>query len=123
MTALDLTQMREYLKRNRAVLLVLALGAFLMLLPGGDDRETREKETAFAEEEEKLAGALSRIEGAGECCVLYRQSSAAEKGGVVVVCEGADSAAVRLRITQAVGTYTGLGSDRITILKSQQGGI
>jgi len=36
---------------------------------------------------------------------------------VVVVCEGADSAAVRLRVTEAAAAYTGFGSDRITVLK------
>ena len=37
--------------------------------------------------------------------------------GCIVVCEGAESAAVRLAVTQAVERYTGCGSDRITVLK------
>ncbi len=37
--------------------------------------------------------------------------------GAIVVCEGADSATVRLAITQAVGKITGLGSDSICVLK------
>ena len=37
--------------------------------------------------------------------------------GAIVVCQGADSAAVRLAITQAVARITGLGSDNICVLK------
>lgn len=37
--------------------------------------------------------------------------------GAIVVCEGADSAAVKLAITQAVSKITGLGSDSICVLK------
>lgn len=37
--------------------------------------------------------------------------------GAIVVCRGADSAAVQLAIVEAVANVTGLGSDRITVLK------
>lgn len=37
--------------------------------------------------------------------------------GAVVLCQGADSAAVRLAIVDAVGTATGLTSDKISVLK------
>ena len=37
--------------------------------------------------------------------------------GAVVACEGADSAAVRLNIVRAVSSLTGLGSDKITVVK------
>ncbi len=37
--------------------------------------------------------------------------------GAVVVCEGADSASVRLAIMQAVAKITGLGADSICVLK------
>ena len=115
MASIDLTALRRFVKENGAVLLVLILGAALMLLPGGSSDAG---EGEFNDEEEKLSLVLSQIEGAGYCRVLFRAESAEQRGGAVIVCEGADSAAVQLRITQAVGTYTGLGSDRITILKS-----
>lgn len=41
--------------------------------------------------------------------------------GAVVLCDGADNAAVRLAVTQAVGTVCGLSSDRITVLKRASG--
>lgn len=37
--------------------------------------------------------------------------------GAVIVCQGADSASVRLAIVSAVGSVTGLSTDKITVLK------
>ncbi len=37
--------------------------------------------------------------------------------GAIVVCQGADSPAVKLAITQAVAKITGLGADHICVLK------
>ena len=37
--------------------------------------------------------------------------------GAVIVCEGAGSPAVRLAIKEAVASLTGLGSDKITVIK------
>lgn len=41
--------------------------------------------------------------------------------GAVVVCQGADSASVRLALVRAVSSITGLGSDRITVIKMKSG--
>ena len=48
---------------------------------------------------------------------LVRTTEAPAYRGAVVVCRGADSAAVRLAVVEAVANATGLGTDRITILK------
>lgn len=40
--------------------------------------------------------------------------------GAVVVCQGADDAAVKLRIYDAVSAFTGLGTSRIQVLKMDQ---
>ena len=37
--------------------------------------------------------------------------------GAIIVCEGGDRAEVRLAIAEAVSRYTGLGIDRISVLK------
>ena len=37
--------------------------------------------------------------------------------GAVIVCQGADSASVRLSIVEAVSKATGLGADKISVLK------
>lgn len=37
--------------------------------------------------------------------------------GAIIVCQGADDAAVRLAVVEAVSKATGLGADRISVLK------
>lgn len=48
---------------------------------------------------------------------LIRQVIPAKYQGAVILCQGAESAAVRLALTQAVSAALGLGTDRITVLK------
>ena len=48
---------------------------------------------------------------------LIRQVKSPTYLGAVIVCQGADSAAVRLSIVEAVKSATGLSSDRISVLK------
>lgn len=48
---------------------------------------------------------------------LIRQINPPSYLGAVVVCQGADSPAVRLAIVEAVSRATGLGADRISVLK------
>lgn len=50
---------------------------------------------------------------------LIQQINPAAYKGAVIVCQGADSPAVRLAITQAVSKITGLGTDAICVLKMQ----
>ena len=50
---------------------------------------------------------------------LIRQVNPVTYLGAIVVCQGADSPAVRLAITQAVTKITGLGADAICVLKMQ----
>lgn len=48
---------------------------------------------------------------------LIRQVDPPEYQGAVVVCQGGDRAAVRLAVTQAVCHVTGLGADKVSVLK------
>ena len=48
---------------------------------------------------------------------LIKQVNPPSYLGAIVVCQGADSPSVRLAIVQAVSSVTGLGADRITVLK------
>lgn len=71
----------------------------------------------------------SADEGRTERTAVFSQTGSSEKHpvavrhngpvfrGAAVVCEGADKAAVRLAVTQAVSRLTGLGSDKITVIK------
>lgn len=48
---------------------------------------------------------------------LIRQVNPPIYRGAIILCQGADDAAVRLSIVEAVKSATGLTSDRITVLK------
>ena len=97
--------MAEKLDKFKYPLVVLVIGVVLMLLPSGSSS------AAGASEKEPMAQLLSSAEGVGESRVLISES------GVVVVCQGAENARVRLDIIRAVSSYTGFTSDKITILK------
>lgn len=73
---------------------------------------------------------LYQTDDQGTDTVLVTDSDRSEKGlvrsrqppvyrGAIVVCTGADSAAVRLAVVEAVSNVTGLGSDKITVLKME----
>lgn len=87
-------------------LLILLAGLVLILIP----TEKEQGDTAPMPQE-ALACLLSETQGVGKTQVLISDS------GVVVACQGANSASVRLDIIRAVSSYTGFGSDKITILK------
>ena len=98
----------ERLERFKYPLLVLLVGILLMLLPLSPSTPKAEAEDSSNRQLEQI---LSCSRGVGEARVLLSDS------GVVVVCKGADDAAVRLDMIRAIHSYTGFGSDKITILK------
>lgn len=95
-----------YFQKLRLPLLILVIGLFLMLLPSGS------RDTALPEDPgERMQEILSNTRGVGRAIVLISEQ------GVVVVCSGAEDPQVKLDIIRAIGSYTGFGSDRITVLK------
>ena len=103
--------------RYKYVLLVAAVGLALLLWPSGSGSTGTERTYAARTgetEQERLAALLSHMEGVGRSEVLLSEKGAA------VVCQGADSASVRLDVTNAVRCYTGLGADEIVIFKSRE---
>ena len=71
---------------------------------GGDNRTVRVDTVIVTDRDRAQSGLIAQINPP-----VYL--------GAVVVCEGADSASVRLAITEAVSDATGLTSDRISVLK------
>ena len=59
------------------------------------------------------------VSGGGSDMPIVTGTAGPVYRGAVVVCEGADRAEVRLAVTQAVSALTGLGSDRIVVIKCQ----
>lgn len=130
MKSLDLSKLTKRLQENKYVFLIAFLGLVLLLLPG---KSTKESGTDYAltasapaggkgdplessgipldTESERLGDFLSDISGVGEVHVLLSRE------GAVIVCTGADDAGVQLKVTNAVSAYTGLGSDKIRVMK------
>ena len=126
MKGLDLSAPARVLSKNKYVLLVLALGLFLLLLPRTPEAGTSAPATGpppsqgdpleasgipLDTESRRLEEFLGAIRGVGDARVLLSRE------GAVVVCAGGGDAGVRLEVTRAVSAYTGLGSDRITVIK------
>lgn len=156
-------ELKEFLKKNRYVLLVLLCGLVLLCWPQGKQQTQQDipQQTGQTESlEQRLEKILSQVSGAGTVRVLLTQAesgetiyqtddteSTQENGsslrretvlvsdgsrqqaglvrqtqapvyrGAVVVCQGGDTAPVRLAIVEAVAGVTGLPSNRITVLK------
>ena len=65
-----------------------------------------------------LAESAEESVSGGEEVVVTRRESPVYRGALVV-CQGADRAEVKLAVTRAVAALTGLGADRITVVKCQ----
>ena len=103
---MDGKKLLESLDRFKFPLLALLLGLGILLFPSKTERTE-----APADVNQLLEQTLSSTQGVGRSRVIVSEK------GVVIVCQGADDAQVRLEIIQAIGSYTGFTSDRITVLK------
>ena len=111
----------KYIKDKKSVALIsltLALGLILIFIGGRNDGV----EIADVGIEERLSVACSGVDGVGECEVLVYYSSSGSRDGekvesVIVICDGADSADVRLRLTEMLSSFFGIGSNRIRVEK------
>ena len=115
----DLKSLGKTLGKNKYVLILAVLALVLIAFPSGNKNEassflggdSRSSSLIVDEESAKIGEVLSSIEGVGETKVLLSSN------GAVIVCEGAESSSVRLYVTNAVSVYTGLGSDKIEVIK------
>lgn len=117
MKTLDLSGLGRAMIKNKYVILVLCLGLALLLLPRrsggsqiGNGAPMEASGIPLDTESGRIAALLGKIQGVGNAEVLLSGS------GAVIVCSGADDARVRLDVTNAVAAYTGLGSDKITVM-------
>ncbi len=115
----ETNKLLQALAANKYVIAVIALALILLLLPEGKKAQAAPEPgdaleatgVSLATEGKKLETLLSQIEDVGRARVLL------SKSGAVVVCDGAELATVRLGVTNAVMAYTGLGSDKISVMK------
>ena len=104
------------------IVLCFALGILLVFLGTESDTE----EVYAVSTEESISDFCSAIEGVGECRVLlsYERVGASWGNdgrevivGIVVVCEGGNSDSVRRRLTEALSSLYGIGTNRIRVEK------
>lgn len=79
-----------------------------------DTQKSNDSDSGRVQVEQKtvILSAGSAYDEAAVSTVFYPRFQ-----GALVVCEGAQSAVVRLNIVQAVAAVTGLGADQITVVK------
>ncbi len=109
---------REFLseKKNIWLIALLALGLALILLSGLGSADGK-AETAGTEQ--RAAEMCSLMEGVGECRVMmtFYPEDDSRVYAVLVLCDGADSLAVRDRITSLFCSLYGIGAHRVEIQK------
>ena len=99
-------KLKLVVNRFKLPLVFMAVGLLLMLMPSSSDTKPELDKT-----DAMIGKILSNAQGVGDCIVLISDK------GVVIVCEGADKPKVKLEIIQAISSYTGYSSEKITILK------
>ena len=82
-----------------------------------DTEETLGGSQDAPESQSRRETVILSVSGGEEVVVTRRESPVYR--GALVVCQGADRAEVKLAVTQAVAALTGLGADRITVVKCQ----
>lgn len=111
-------EIREFLfgERNRIWLVGLMLLGLILILIGNE--QTGEKIAVTQTEEMRATEMCAMMDGVGDCRVMmtYRPDSD-EVYAVLVLCDGAESVAVRERITSLFTSLYGIGSHRVEIEK------
>lgn len=100
------------------VMLTLQSGRELVL--AGDD-SLRYSGNVNAPDSYDRSTSTVTVGGAGEEDVVVTQERYPQYRGALVVCDGGGNDAVRLAVTGAVSALTGLGSDRIAVVRWQSG--
>lgn len=117
------TQTEETLSEQLELLLSQVEGAGktkVLLTPSGGayyEYQTNTRSETGADGQNLQTETVLAAAGSGREEPLVVRTTYSGYVGAVVVCEGADRAAVRLNIINAVSSLTGLGSDHITVIK------
>lgn len=103
--------------------MILIVAVALIIIGTKSKNEETASDTSY---ETRVADICKSIDGVGKCRVLIYYSEPASRyaeqkvEGIVVVCEGAGSVDVRRRLTDALSSFFGIGSNRVIIEKMQK---
>lgn len=102
------SKLKEFFEKYRYPIILLAVATLLILIPSKSDESLSSGEVV------QLQDILCSSQGVGRALMVISDN------GVVISCDGAGDAKVRLDIIRAVRSYTGFSSDKITILKMEK---
>ena len=96
--------------------------AVMLSLDYGPERffQADEQKTADGERSERSSETVLYHESSAQRLPIVTKTRSPVYKGAVIVCEGAERPSVRLAIVQAVSRLTGLGSDKISVMKMKR---
>jgi len=80
------------------------------------EKDTSYKDNSYGKDENQTVSYITVNGNNGEEMVVVKYVYP-EYLGAIIVCQGADNPSVALKITDAVSNFTGLSSDKITIIR------
>ena len=134
-------KLTQVFKDYKYILIIIAAGIVLLLLPSTAKTLDKKKETentapesalTVSDLESRLEDILSTGHGVGRVKVMLTLYSSSESvyentnlttiiyprfQGAVIICDGADDSALKLQITNAVSSITGIPSNKIEVIK------
>ena len=93
----------------------LAILALILIFIGSVGNEKTDETDENLED--RVAQMCSMTEGVGDCTVMITYTSDGDIYAVAVLCDGAESVAVRERVTSLICSLFGVGANRVEILK------
>lgn len=108
----------SFLRRNGSFVkvgTVFLIGLFLIMFSGAFESGEAHETTEAGE----LASLCSSVSGVGECEVMISYGESGDVVAVAVICQGADSVGVRHTLIEMIGSLYGIGSNRISVVKSK----
>lgn len=99
--------------------LMLTVGASAEQELAQDETLSREGTSGAPEKYERTRETLRLGSGSGKQETVVTRSIYPDYVGALVVCEGGDSASVRLRVTEALSVLTGLSSEHISVISGK----
>ena len=114
----DKSFLEYFAKNKRGVLILVSVFVVLVILCLIPERSAEDVE--YPDEEARLSAVVAEVYGVGRCELMINYTDGGEVFGVIVLCEGAENAGVRARLTDLLSSLYGIGTNRISILKIRE---
>ena len=109
---------KEYISSAGASKAIIILMVGVLLAAAGSVGNLRTDKEESEGLEVRVAEMCSMTEGVGDCRVMLSYTDGGETVfAAVILCEGAESAEVKSRVTDMICSLFGIGSNRVSVLK------